>query len=148
MRLVALLFGLCGLAAPIPAAQAGGLDAVQYFYSSTFAAGSQSSINVTITPPTPTGKTLVVQTISVYRFPAQSSTLQTFIAITSGGRTGYFALPDIVGGGSDFYPATTMNLTAYLLAGQHGYANFYRTGGASLPAETDYVTVSGYLTAN
>jgi hypothetical protein len=42
------------------------------------------------------------------------------------------------------YPASTLNLTAYVTAGTFGFINLYRTG-ASLPAEVDYVTVSGYI---
>jgi hypothetical protein len=135
-------------AAPAGAATTTGLNAVQYFYSTSFASGSQSDINATITPVTPTGQVLVIQSVSVYRFPASSSTLQTFVAITYGGKTGYFSLPDIGGTNtsSDFYPTGTANFTGYVTAGTHAYVNLYRTGGSSYPAETDYITVSGYLT--
>jgi hypothetical protein len=128
-----------------------GLNAVQYFYNTSFASGSQSDINATITPVTPTGQVFVIQSVSVYRYPANSSTLQTFVAITYGGHTGYFSLPDIGGSNStsDFYPTGTANFTGYVTAGTHAYVNLYRTGGSSsssYPAETDYITVSGYLT--
>jgi hypothetical protein len=144
--LIAML--ACMVVAAVTPAMASGLDAVQYFYTAQFAAGSQSLINQPITPTTPTGRVLVIQTVSIYRFPASASTLQSFIAVTSGGRTGYFVMPDISGSGSDFYPAATANFTLYVNDGTHSYVNLYRTGGASYPAETDYITVSGYLTAN
>ncbi len=125
-----------------------GLNAVQYFYATSFAANSQSDINATISPVTPSGQVFVIQSVSVYRFPASASTLQTFVAITYAGRTGYFSLPDIGGTNTttDFYPTGTANFTGYVTAGTHAYVNLYRTGGSSYPAETDYITVSGYLT--
>jgi|GEM_PF-5037515 len=101
---------LAGLAVALAAAGAGqaraaGLEAVQYFYNTTIAAGSQSNINVTITPTIPAGKLLVIQSVSIYRFPANTSTLQTFVASTVGGHTGYTVLPDISGNTTNFYPA-------------------------------------------
>jgi hypothetical protein len=146
---VALALGAaCASAAPASATTTTGLNAVQYFYTTSFAAGSQSDINATITPVTPAGQVLVIQSVSVYRYPANPSTLQTFVAITYGGHTGYFSLPDIGGSNStsDFYPTGTANFTGYVTAGTHAYVNLYRTGGSSYPAETDYITVSGYLT--
>jgi hypothetical protein len=144
--LIALAVGvgaLASVASPVPAAAAG-LNAVQYNYSIAFGA-SQTSASKTITPVTPAKMVLVIQNISIYRYPASSSTLQTFVGV--GG--GYIALPDITGvtGGGDFYPAGTANLTGYVAAGQSAYVNMYRTG-ASLPAESAYITVTGYLTAN
>jgi hypothetical protein len=123
-------------------AVAAGLSAVQYNYSVTFAAGATSA-SKTITPATPAGKVLVIQTISIYRYPASTSTLQTFVGV--GG--GYFALADITGTGTTSYPAATTNLTSYVAAGQSAYVNMYRTG-SPLNAETAYITISGYLTAN
>jgi hypothetical protein len=129
-------------------APAAPLNAVQYFYNTSFASGSQSDINATITPVTPTGQVLVIQSVSIYRFPPNPSTLQTFVAITYAGHTGYFGLPDIPGSGTttDFYPTGIANFTGYVTAGTHAYVNLYRTGASSYPAETDYITVSGYLT--
>ncbi len=145
------LASLCALgsvwAGAVPAGAAA-LNAVQYFYSTSFAANSQSDINAAITPNTPSGHVFVMQSISLYRFPPNSSTLQAFVAITYNGRTGYFSLPDTPGTNtsSDFYPSVTTNFTGYVTAGTHAYVNLYRTGGSSYPAETDYITVSGYLT--
>jgi hypothetical protein len=128
------------VAVPVPAAAAG-LAAVQYNYSIPFTAGVTSATK-TITPVTPAKMVLVIQNISLYRHPASTSTLQTFLGL--GG--GFIALPDITGTG-DYYPAGTANLTGYVAAGQSAYVNMYRTG-TSLPAETVYITVTGYLTAN
>jgi hypothetical protein len=144
--LMALALGagaLVSVASPV-SATAAGLNAVQYNYSIPFTS-SQTSTTKTITPVTPAKMVLVIQNISIYRYPASSSTLQSFVGL--GG--GFIALPDITGitGGGDFYPAGTANLTGYVAAGQSAYVNMYRTG-ASLPAETAYITVTGYLTAN
>ena len=125
----------------IPGPAAAALVAVQYNYSIPFAAG-QTSASKTVTPVTATGKVFVIQTISVYRYPASASTLQTFLGL--GG--GYIALSDITGTG-DNYPAATTNLTGYVAAGASAYVNMYRTGSA-LPAESAYITVTGYITAN
>jgi len=133
------------VAAPAAPARAAGLDAVQYFTAVTFPSGSQSAIGSAITPVTPAKDVFVIQTVSIYRFPASTSTLQGFIGVTYGGRTGYYALPDVASA-TDFYPATTMNLTAYVTAGTSAFVNLYRTGGSGFPGETDYITVTGYIT--
>ena len=132
--------GMCSrAAAAAPATPA--LNAVQYNYSVEFAAGATSE-RLTVTPVTPTGKVLVIQNIGIYRYPANSATLQTFLAVNGG----FIPLTDIPGNG-DLYPAAATNLTSYVPANQSAYINAYRTG-ASLPAETVYITVTGYLTAN
>ena len=143
---------LAGLAAVLVGsgagqARAGELQAVQYFYSASFADGSQSAINTVITPVIPAGKVLVIQSVSIYRYPANTNTLQTFVASTVGGRTGYTVLPDISGNTTNFYPGAAQSLTIYVPAAGHAYVNQYRTGSTSFPAETDYITVTGYLTA-
>jgi hypothetical protein len=140
--LAAVAAGACALAASAPAQAA--VAGIQYLYTVSFAAGSQSATNVQVTPVTAVGKILVVQTLSIYRFPASASTLQCFLAVPAGAGTGYVAIPDI-NSPNDFYPATTLNLTAYVNAGRNAYVNCYRTGSA-LPVETDYVTVSGNIT--
>jgi hypothetical protein len=117
------------------------ITAVQYNYSISFTSG-QTSASKTITPVTPSNMVLVIQNISIYRYPASKSTLQTFLGINGG----YIALPDITGTG-DYYPAGTANLTGYVPAGQSAYVNTYRTG-SPLNAESAYITVTGYLTAN
>jgi hypothetical protein len=122
---------------------------VQYNYAVSFAANSQSAIGVAVTPVTASGKILQIQAVSLYRYPASGSVLQCFLAVpanvtgTSAG-TGYVALPD-VGASSDFYPATTANITAYIPAAKDAYVNCYRTGGTSYPAETVFVTVVGVI---
>jgi hypothetical protein len=125
---------------PRPAVAAG-LVAVQYNYSVPFTAG-QTSASKTITPATPAGKVLVIQNISIYRYPASASTLQSFLGVGNG----YIALTDITGTGT-LYPAATTTLTAYVAAGATAYVNLYRTG-TPLSAESAYVSVTGYLTAN
>jgi hypothetical protein len=129
---------------PAWAAHAAPVAGLQYFYTVTFASGAQSAINIPITPVTATGKLFVMQTTSIYRFPSSTSTLQCFIAVPAGASTGYIAVPDIASA-SDFYPAGTLNFTAYIPATRNAYANCYRTGG-SYPAETDYVTTAGFIT--
>jgi hypothetical protein len=140
---IAVTLGIGILPVGATPANAATLDGVQYTYAATFASGAQSSSDTAITPATPTGKVFVIQTVSIYRYPGSTSTLQSFVGLSSGG---YFALPDIGGSSGDFYPATTMNLTAYVPGGANAFVNLYRTGG-SYPAETDYVTVSGYVTS-
>jgi hypothetical protein len=142
VRIAALIVGVlvAGALAMTEQAAAAGLVAVQYNYSVPFTAG-QTSGSKTITPATPAGKVLVIQNISIYRYPSSASTLQTFLGV--GG--GYIVLTDITGTGT-IYPAATTTLTAYVAAGTTAYVNMYRTGGPLL-AETAYVTVTGYLTA-
>jgi hypothetical protein len=133
---------LASVTIPISAAAAP-LVAVQYNYSVPFTAG-QTSASKIITPTTPAKMVLIIQNISIYRYPASNSTLQTFVGL--GG--GFIALPDITGSVTgDNYPAGTANLTGYVAAGTTAYVNMYRTG-SSLPAESAYITVTGYLNAN
>ena len=117
-----------------------GVGAVEYTYLVPFAAGQTFAVK-TVTPVTPAGKVLVIDHISMYRFPASASSLQTFLG-TNGG---YVVLPDIRGNG-DIYPAAATNLTVYVLAGKTAYLNLYRTGSA-LIADTAYVTLMGHLAA-
>jgi hypothetical protein len=128
-----------GWAATAPLSPA--ITAVQYNYSISFTSG-QTSATKTITPVTAANMVLVIQNISIYRYPASKSTLQTFLGVNGG----FIALPDITGTG-DYYPAGTANLTSYVPAGQSAYVNTYRTG-TPLNAETVYISVTGYLTAN
>ena len=130
-----------GFAAPAAAA---GLDGVVYTYSVSFPANATSATGSTISPTTAAGQVFVIQTVSIYRHPASPSTLQAFIGVTYGGKPAFFALPDI-SNATDHFPAVIANLTAYVTAGTNAFANLYRTG-SSLPAETDYITVSGYIT--
>jgi hypothetical protein len=146
--LVAAVLGAFTLAgAVVPGAASAAAPAtpavkwVQYNYSIPFTA-SQTSATKTITPVTAANTVLVIQNISIYRYPASASTLQSFVGLNGG----YIALPDIKGAG-DIYPAGTTNLTAYVPAGTSAYVNAYRTG-SPLPAESAYITVTGYLTSN
>ncbi len=121
------------------------VNGVEYNYTLAFSSGSQTATATAITPVTDAGKILVLQTISLYRFPASTSSLQCFVGIPSAtGNTGFVAMPDI-GSSTDFYPATTLNFTGYVVAKTNALMNCYRTGGA-YPAETDYVTVIGNIT--
>ncbi len=125
-------------------------NGVQYLYLASFAEDSQSAIGIPVTPETAKGKILELQSISLYRFPSSSSTLQCFLAVpatlaSGAAAAGYIALPDTYPS-SDFYPASTATLTAYVPAGKSAYVNCYRTGG-SYPAETVYFTIVGVLTS-
>lgn len=134
-------------AAPVNAAA---LNSAQYTTTVSFAAGVTAMTNVAITPATPTGQVLVIQSISIYRYPpnpSNPSTLSSFLGITtSTGATGYFALPDVSLATTNPYPAGSGNLIAYVRPGTRAIVNMYRSGAGSYAAETEYITVSGYLT--
>jgi hypothetical protein len=129
------------------AANAAALVGETYSYLYVFPASQQSLVNEVITPVTPAGKVFVIQTVSVFRSGGMGP-LQSFIVVNSLGANSKanIALPDIPANTSDFYPAVTMALTAYVGAGTQAFMNFYRTNSSQ--PETDYVSVSGYLNAD
>ena len=143
LRFGAALAGTLALMVPACTAHAA-VDGLQYLYTVSFASGAQSATSVPITPVTAAAKIFVMQTVSIYRFPSSTSSLQCFVGVPTGASVGYIAFPDIASA-TDFYPAGTLSFTAYVPATRDAFINCYRTGG-SYPAETDYVTTSGYIT--
>jgi len=91
----------------------------------------------------PTGKRLVVQTVSMYRGGAISATsTQIFINASVNGAYAAYAVPPVPASAASYAGATLTGLF-YADGGTELLANAFRNSTSG--AETDTVTISGYL---
>ena len=140
---LSLALAAFGVATP---ANAAALVGETYSNIYSFPAGQESLTGQVITPVTPAGKVFVIQTVSILR-NSGLGILQSFISLNALGNDSKasFAMPDINTNG-DFFPSATMDMTLYVSTGTQAMINLYRSNGGQ--AETDVISVSGYLNAN
>lgn len=143
MFAASLLAGMIGLCAVGNPARASTPDDKQYNVIVYIAAGTLSSTANTILT-VPTGKLLVITSVSYYRLSGAANSIgQLFIGTTSGGTVGYTALPEDKADAA-LFPAATLATTLYADSGTSVIANVY-TSVTTTNTESDYVTVTGYL---
>jgi len=144
-RCLATIASLAAFAALAPcAARAASPDAVQFGVEVDLAAGNTGG-SVSL-PTVPTGKRLVIQTISYYRSAAASGTIGQVLLITTVNATdGIYTTAEVPADGA-LFPTTTTNVTIYADPGTAPTIQCYRTGSAAAEEYCE-ISVSGYYAA-
>ena len=145
LRTVRCLATIAAFAALSPsAARATPPDAVQFQVTATIPEGA-ALVNVNL-PTVPTGKRLVIQTISYVRNFAASETIgQMALTTTVNGSAASYWAPEVYNDGAP-YPSSTAAVTIYADPGTTPSISFFR-GGSDSTFEACAASVSGYYAA-